>query len=155
MIDDLLRERKWDLRHLRLCRNEIATWSKDASTKVGALIVRDGKLPVAWGYNGPARLIPDEDARFTERDQKLMMTIHAEVNAILNARQDVTGCTLYVTQPCCSHCAAHIIQSRIARVVWIRPDEAFAARWAQSLELAQWQFTHAKINTDEYHTTEV
>ena len=147
--------RKWDIRHLRLCANEIASWSKDASTKVGALIVRDGKFPVSWGYNGPARLMPDEHAFFSDREKKLAMTLHAEQNAILNARQALTGCTLYATRPPCSNCAAQIVQTGLARVVWIRPDEAFAARWAASLELAEWQFNHAGIQTDVYHIKEI
>jgi dCMP deaminase len=146
---------KWDLRSLRVCVNEIATWSKDPSTQVGALIVRDGKFPVSWGYNGPARTIPDEHAFLLDREKKLMLTVHAELNAILNANQDLRGCTLYVTQPCCSNCAAHIIQKQIARVVWVRASPEFATRWAASLELAEWQFNHAGIETEEYHMKEV
>ena len=147
--------RKWDLRHLRLCVNEIAPWSKDPSTKVGALIVRDGKLPVSWGYNGPARLIPDEHAFFLDREKKLLMTVHAELNAILNAGQGLKGCTLYATRPPCSNCASQIVQTGIARVVWIWPDPEFSARWAQSLELAEWQFNHTGIETEVYHMREV
>lgn len=146
--------RKWDLRHLRLCR-EIATWSKDASTKVGALIVRDGKFPVSWGYNGPARMMPDEHEFFTDREKKLAMTIHAELNAILNAGQDLRGCTLYVTQPPCSNCASQIVQTGIVRAVWLACNSGFAARWARSLELAEWQFNHAGILTDVYHNSEM
>lgn len=146
--------RKWDLRHLSLCL-EIASWSKDLSTKVGALIVRDGKFPVSWGYNGPARMLPDEHAFFEDREKKLAMTLHGEQNAILNAGQDLKGCTLYVTQPPCSNCASQIVQTGIVRVAWIWPDPEFAARWAQSLELAEWQFNHAGIDTEVYHMKEV
>lgn len=146
--------RKWDIRHLRLCL-EIASWSKDASTKVGALIVRDGKSPVSWGYNGPAKTIPDDHGFLQDREKKLMLTVHAETNAILNANQPLKDCTLYATRPPCSNCASQIVQTGIARVVWIRPPEAFAARWAQSLELAEWQFNHAGIQTDEYHHMEI
>lgn len=48
---------------------------------------------------------------------------HAEVNAIQNATEDVTGSTLYVTlEPCCHHgktppCTDLIINHKIARVV--------------------------------------
>lgn len=146
--------RKWDIRHLRLCQ-EIATWSKDASTKVGALIVREGKFPVSWGYNGPAKSIPDDHDFLLDREKKLMLTVHAEVNSILNAGQSLKGCTFYATRPPCSNCASQIVQTGIARVVWIRPDPEFAARWAASLELAEWQFNHAGIQTDEYHPMEI
>src|SRR5512145_2068651 len=48
---------------------------------------------------------------------------HAEVNAILNATENVSGATLYVTlEPCCHHgktppCTDKIIQHKIAKVV--------------------------------------
>ncbi|MEE9911457.1 MAG: bifunctional diaminohydroxyphosphoribosylaminopyrimidine deaminase/5-amino-6-(5-phosphoribosylamino)uracil reductase RibD [Deltaproteobacteria bacterium] len=48
---------------------------------------------------------------------------HAEVNAILNATENVSGSTLYVTlEPCCHHgktppCTDKIIQHKIAKVV--------------------------------------
>jgi dCMP deaminase len=147
--------RKWDIRHLRMCLQEIATWSKDPSTKVGAILIRGKNSPVSWGYNGPAQSIPDDDPRLLIREDKLGVTVHAELNAILSARQDLSGCTLYVTMPPCANCAATIIQARIGRVVWVRPNEAFAQRWAASLELAEWQFTHARIETEEYHLKEI
>ena len=99
--------------------------------------------------------MPDEHAFFEDREKKLAMTLHGEQNAILNAGQSLKGCTLYATRPPCSNCASQIVQTGIARVVWIRPPEAFAARWAASLELAEWQFNHAGIQTDEYHSMEI
>jgi dCMP deaminase len=99
--------------------------------------------------------MPDEHAFFEDRKKKLAMTLHAEQNAILNAAQSLTGCSLYATCPPCSNCASQIVQTGLTRVVWIRPDAAFAARWAASLELAEWQFNHAGIQTDEYHPSEI
>lgn len=148
-------DRKWDLRHLGLCLREISKWSKDPSTKVGALIVRDGKLPVSWGYNGPARTVDDEHTFFLDRENKLMMAVHAELNAILNANTDLSGCTLYATHQPCSNCASTIVQKRIARVVWIMPEQEYAQRWSKSLELGEWQFNQAGIVTDTYHISEI
>ena len=40
----------WNLRFMQLA-DHIAQWSKDRSTKVGAVIVMD-KNPISMGYNG-------------------------------------------------------------------------------------------------------
>ena len=101
---------KWDRRMLGLV-NLIATWSKDPSTGVGAVIV-DAKNRVVWlGYNGFPRAVCDSDEALFDRDEKLRRTIHAEENALLFARGPVDGCTIYVTHPPCARCAAKLIQA--------------------------------------------
>ena len=45
---------KWDRRFLKIAR-EGATWSKDPSTQVGAVIVDQDQRVVSLGYNGPPR----------------------------------------------------------------------------------------------------
>ena len=49
---------KWDNRYLRLAK-EVSTWSKDPSTKVGAVAVLNGSV-LAQGYNGFPRYILDD-----------------------------------------------------------------------------------------------
>jgi dCMP deaminase len=41
----------WDLRFLTLAKT-VSTWSKDPSTKVGAVIVDKNRRVVSLGYNG-------------------------------------------------------------------------------------------------------
>ncbi|KQC09059.1 MAG: hypothetical protein APR62_03280 [Smithella sp. SDB] len=71
---------------------------------VGAVIVKNGRI-IGQGYH----------KRFGEN--------HAEINAITNAREDITGSTLYVNlEPCCHKgktppCTESIIKHKIARVV--------------------------------------
>ncbi|NCC34554.1 MAG: cell division protein DedD [Chloroflexia bacterium] len=151
------RQRKWDIRHLRLLVNEIAPWSKDPSTKVGALIISGTHTPVSWGYNGPPGGIADDPLWFTDREVKLKLTIHAEENAILNARHDTRGCTLYVTAPPCAHCTAKIIQPSVglARVVYITPKPEFAARWAADLLLSRMLFDAAGTQITTYKRSQV
>ena len=50
---------KWDERYLRLAK-EVASWSKDPSTKVGAVAVLDGSV-LAQGYNGFPKYIQDDE----------------------------------------------------------------------------------------------
>lgn len=45
---------KWDERFIELARL-VATWSKDPSTKVGAVIVRPYRTVASVGFNGFAR----------------------------------------------------------------------------------------------------
>ena len=123
---------KWDRRFLSLAA-QISTWSKDPGTQVGAVIVRPDRTIASLGYNGFPRGSGDT---YTTREDKLLRTVHAELNAILNAREPLHGYTLYVTPLCpCSNCAAAIVQAGIANVVFemesIRPEweKSFAAAY--------------------------
>ena len=104
---------KWDRRMLGLV-NLIATWSKDPSTGVGAVIVDSKNRIVSVGFNGFPRAVCDSDEALFDRDEKLRRTIHAEENALLFARGPVDGCTIYVTHPPCARCAAKLIQAGVA-----------------------------------------
>lgn len=108
---------KWDQRFLELA-DLVATWSKDPSTKVGAVIVNDRREVVSLGFNGFARGIVDDDIRYEAKErEKYPRIIHAEENALLTANTPVRGCTLYSTVIPCPSCAAKIIQTGIKRVV--------------------------------------
>ena len=62
---------------------------------------------------------------------KLDHTIHAEMNALLFSRCDVSGMTLYVWPYApCVRCAVHIIQAGIGRVV--APMPLYYSSWAKS-----------------------
>ena len=123
---------KWDERFIRIAR-EVADWSKDPGTKVGAVLVTDRRI-IATGYNGFPQGINDSFERYADRDLKIAYTVHAEVNAILNAAKNgsqTNGSTLYVTFPPCVACSTAVIQAGISRVV--RPDLSTAPdRWRKS-----------------------
>ena len=73
--------KKWDLRFLEMARNA-ASWSKDPSTKVGAIIVDDDKRVISVGYNGFPKGVRD-DERLDDRQEKYKIIVHAERNALL------------------------------------------------------------------------
>ncbi len=126
---------KWDRRFLELAKY-ISSYSKDPSTKVGAVIVdKDGRSIVSTGYNGFAKGVKDTAERLNNRDIKYKIVCHAEMNAILFAKRDLTGCILY-TYPfgCCSSCASYIIQTGISRVVFPKTDNP---RWTESIALSK------------------
>jgi dCMP deaminase len=140
------KQKKWDERFLRLAR-EVATWSKDPSTKVGAVIVRSNRTVASLGYNGFARGVLDNSERYEKRELKYEMIVHAEENALLNSPERMDGYTLYVTPlpPCC-RCAGSIIQHGIKRVVIER--RKLSPDWEKSFEVAKTMFEEAGIKVD-------
>jgi dCMP deaminase len=136
---------KWDSRFIGLAEH-IAGWSKDDSTRVGAVIVDSKNRVVSVGYNGPPVGVKDH---YTTRDEKLFKTIHAEVNAALFANRSIEGCTVYVTHACCANCAAVLVQKGIARVVFPPPSQGFRERWKESYYTALQLFGEAGIRVDE------
>lgn len=120
---------KWDERYLDLAK-VVSGWSKDPSTRCGAVIVRPDNRIVSLGYNGfPVGV--EDDWRLYDRSIKYEMIVHAEINALVSARQSVETCTLY-TYPLipCSRCAAIMIQSGIHKVMAPRFEEP---RWTENL----------------------
>lgn len=133
---------KWRDRFLGLAAH-VATWSKDPSTRVGAVIADGRQRVVSVGFNGPPR--GTDDSTVSDRDRKLLRTLHAEENAILFAQRDLAGCTIYVTHPPCAHCAALIVQAGIGRVVHAVAAQAFEGRWADQLDEARAMLAEAGV----------
>lgn len=96
----------------------VASRSKDPSTKCGAVIVRPDKTVAALGYNGFPRGVKDEKRLLNNREEKYRRVVHAEMNAILTAKEPLHGYTLY-TWPflTCERCAVHVIQAGITKVI--------------------------------------
>lgn len=135
---------KWDNRFINLAVH-VASWSKDPSTRVAAVIVDKKNRVVSLGFNGYARGVDDT---FHSREQKLMRVIHAEENALSFANRDVEGCTVYITHAPCSHCAALLIQHGIARVVYPSPQSGFSERWRESYIEALQMFHEVQIDLE-------
>lgn len=110
--------KNWDIRFLRLAR-EVSTWSKDPSTKVGAVITNSENHIVSLGFNGFPKDVKDVEEFYNNREEKYKRVVHAEMNAVLFARgRDLGGSTLFTYPiPPCPHCAPVIIQAGIKRVV--------------------------------------
>lgn len=126
---------KWDSRFLALA-DLIATWGKDPSTRVGAVLVNPDRRVIGTGYNGFPAGVADTDERLNDRPTKYAMTIHAEVNAVLNAVAPTAGATCYVTHPPCANCTGVLIQAGIERIVTRAPDAGLAERFRESFNLA-------------------
>lgn len=104
--------------------------SKDPNSQVGACIVSGeddpagGNVILSTGYNGfPAGCSDDEfpwEREGAFADTKYPFVVHAELNAILNARgKSLRGARLYVALFPCNECAKAIIQAGIREVVYL------------------------------------
>lgn len=135
---------KWNRRFIELAKL-VATWSKDPSSQVGAVIVDGHRRIVSTGYNGFAVGVDDLPERLNNRDVKYKIILHAEENAIMFARRDLTGCSLYVTNlPPCAHCASLIVQSGIKNVYAVCNE--IPDRWKDSYELTCQVFKEAGVS---------
>ena len=146
------KQEKWDRRFLEHCFN-VAKWSKDPSTQVGAVLVRNTNRDIVIGYNGFPRKISDNLERYRNRELKYQIIIHAERNAILTAKRDLSGYTLYCSLQPCVHCSCDIIQAEIVRVVYPAltseqklKHKNFEKEWA----LAHTLMLEAKIDVVEF-----
>ena len=104
--------------HLNIA-NEIAKLSSAERRKVGSVLVTsDGRI-AGTGYNGtPAGV----DNSCEQDDVTHDFVIHAEVNAILNARtNELEDSTMYISLSPCIRCSAMMLQKRIKRVVYDEP----------------------------------
>jgi dCMP deaminase len=141
----------WDRRYLGLAQH-VAQWSKDPSTKVGAVAVGETKNLLAAGFNGVPPGIAD-DARLENREWKYEHVVHAELNALFNATFPVHE--LFVTQPCCHRCAVHILAKRtVKRIVAIYTPE-FMSRWHKSVSATENVFMEAGVEFLIYPKEEV
>lgn len=112
----------------------IAEESKCCKYKVGAVIVRDGKI-IGHGCNGTLSGMVNCNYHASEngwlregvirglsrdrhREWSARNELHAEMNAIINAGADVSGCDLYVTMVPCEKCAIMIAGFKFKKVYY-------------------------------------
>lgn len=119
---------KWDKRYLDLAL-EVASWSKDPSTKVGCVIIDSFGRPVSFGFNGLPREMGDTDERLNDRTFKYAHTTHGEINAVLAAGRHLNGCTVYITHPPCSMCLCQLKQAFVDKIVCYDGGKDFQERW--------------------------
>lgn len=142
-----MRQTKWDLRFLDLAKH-ISSWSKDPSTKVGAVIC-DGIKIISIGFNGlPQNISIIEEDILNNRTEKYKYIIHAEMNAILTAASNVRNCTLY-TYPFlpCTNCASMMAQSGVKRIV---APKCVNPMWEERIQQSKNFLSHTNIDVIEY-----
>lgn len=140
---------RWDSHFLQLAALH-ACMSKDPSTQVGAVIVGPEREVLSMGFNGLPRGLKDSPERLNDRDRKLRIIVHAEMNAVLQAARygiPLKGSTIYIMAkdaktgfnwggPPCTRCTVELMQTGIAEIVTIPFRRDAAPRWASDLEEA-------------------
>jgi dCMP deaminase len=139
---------RWDRHFLQLALDN-ARMSKDPSTRVGAIIVGPDREIRSTGFNGFPRGIADTPERLNDRDLKLRLIVHGEMNAVLNAARigvSVRGCTLYLGAtddsllvwggPPCTRCTVELIQAGLSEIVSFTP-KSVPSRWHDDLAFAR------------------
>ena len=125
-----------DASFLRLARFIANEWSKDPSSKIGAVIVRPDNTTASMGVNGPPRGLPNDEEILYNREKKYQFILHAEENAINFKKEPLDGYTIYIYpyHPC-TKCSSLIIQNGIRRVVI--PNESTPDRWQSNFSEAE------------------
>lgn len=139
---------KWHKRFFDLSEM-VASWSKDPSTKVGAVIVdEDTHQILSVGYNGFPKGIADTVERLENREEKYKYVVHAEINSIFNAAKtgaNISGKSIYVwAMPVCSKCASAIVSTGIKKV-YVKQEFLNNARWEAEWCLSVDIFNEAKV----------
>ncbi len=146
---------RWHYHFLNMARLH-SHLSKDPSTRVGSVIVNEDNLVLGMGFNGFPRGIAD-DHRLLDRDTKLKLVVHAEMNAVLGAARlgiPIKGATMYTActddtgaiwgGPPCTRCAVECIQAGIRRII-AYPAKAAPSRWHEDLAFARSILIEAQI----------
>jgi dCMP deaminase len=135
---------EWENRFLEMARL-VSSWSKDPSTKVGAVLV-SGRHVLGTGYNGFPVGCDDSAEIYLNRDEKYRRVVHAEVNALLNAQgKKGDEMSLYSTLCPCSQCAAMIINFGVRQVFCPVPTHDQLERWGASFDSASKMFKEAEV----------
>ena len=139
---------KWDIRFLEMAKL-VSSWSKDPSTQVGAIAVKN-RTVIAQGYNGFPRGMSDDPFRYEQKPLKYKMIVHAEMNLIYNAADNgvsLKGSTVYVVGlPACRDCAKGLIQAGITRVVTL--EQKIPENWQESITSSISMFKEAGVVWD-------
>lgn len=164
--EDAQSQAKWDKYFMGIA-NEVAKKSKDPSSQNGCVIVDERHRPVSFGYNGTIQGADESKMTLTERPMKYYFAIHSEMNAVLFAGKDLTGCTLYNKIATCENCLKYCLQAGIKRFVYaelrvnshgsdatksmtnIDTDEAVVRLLAACPDVKTLNLTNGKTYTDD------
>lgn len=124
-----------------LAKATITSWlSCDGETKCGCVITKNNRI-VSTGYNSFPRGC-DNDSLPNLRPDKYDWMVHAEKNAVANAKQDLTGCTAYInSKPCFTCLTQELWHHGIEEVVYymgVRPksmanEDALILKFLQNI----------------------
>ena len=127
--------------------------SKDPNTIVGACIVSEDNRILSMGYNGAPRGLHDDKMHWSRNgsfiDTKYAYVCHAELNAILNYRGNLSGSKIYVKLFPCNECAKAIIQAGIKEVIY--KEDKYAN--SDNVIVSKSMFDSCGVKYTQYHSS--
>lgn len=159
-------QQDWDEYFMQIAE-AAAVKSKDPSSKMGCVIVDQNKRVISLGYNGLVQGADESKMTLSERPMKYYFAIHSEMNALIYARRDLTGCTVYNRVATCDNCLKYCLQAGIKRFVYrelrvhshstdpkhsmtnIDTDEAIVRMLASMPEVETLNLTNGKTYTQD------
>lgn len=152
---EIIMRRDKAIKYYRLTEYVGTEFSKDPSTKVGALFLYPETLQIlSMGYNGMPRGFDETKESRWVRPEKYKYTEHAERNAIYNAVSTGTALkdSICVTSMCpCCDCTRAIIQSGCKMVITrniynlMEKHPEMANRWKQEWDISIEMMTETGI----------
>lgn len=145
----------WDGYFIELTKL-VASRATCCRKKFGCVLTKNNRI-IATGYNGAPKGLPHcLDVGCLMVNSHCVRTIHAEVNALLQAGNDAEGSTLYVSGLPCANCLKLILQCGVKRVVFIeayRPEDL--ACWSDAfhnIDFEIWdELEHETLTFDGYN----
>jgi dCMP deaminase len=143
----------WDVFYLKMCYL-IARKSKDKSSKIGSILIKEDKSIISAGFNGlPIGCLEKE--KKNERPEKYYHWEHSERSAIyLAARNGIqTKDSLLVTISVpCTDCCRAIIQSGVKMVLYHKQHKdifyAENEKWAESCKRSEAMLKEAGVRLE-------
>jgi len=133
---------------------EVAKRSKDAQTKVGAVLVaKDDNSTIATGYNGFIRGAPDHLLP-TTRPEKYKFIKHSEENLIANcARRGIATKDTYVviTMSPCINCLRLLWQAGIDTIYFLEEYKDFQ----DSIKMSDLEVDVKKMITNDFKISKI
>ena len=143
---------KWVKRFIELAYL-VSSWSKDPSSKTAAILTRGNRV-ISLGFNGFPAGTDDHPHLYEDREIKYLRVVHSEANALLFAKEDLLGSTIFVTHFPCSQCAAAMIQKGVGYVVFPQQNKGFLDRWGDSIKHTLRMFKESGVKVYQYNEAE-
>jgi len=120
-IKRVLPRKDWKEYYINIA-HQVKKKSKDPSTKVGAVIVDTNDAPISFGFNGMPKGADESMLHWDVRELKYLEVVHAEMNAFIFAKRDITGCVVYCTHGPCENCLKHLLAAGVREIYYDDPS---------------------------------
>ena len=96
---------------------DVASRSKEPSTKVGCVIVDEDNNIIATGCND---YVMERGSKYStdKKPVRYLISIHAEMRALITAKRSVKNCKVYVTHASCENCLKHLILAGVKEIIY-------------------------------------